>query len=71
MSLGNRETEHSISVRFVEEMDRMGRGEITLDEMIALVDEVAAEHPGDDRQQRFYGAVRSLARKVATGVSDD
>ena len=60
-----------ISVRFVDELDRLGAGEKTLEEMLRLVDETQRVHPGDDRQSRFYNAVREMSRKISGNPMGD
>lgn len=64
------EIKHSISVKFVDGMNSMNNGEMTLAEFLSMVDQTAREHPGDERQQRFYGAVRELAAKVDDAMKE-
>ncbi len=59
------ELKHSISVLFVSAMDRVGTGEMTLDEFDLLVGLTAKVGPDDERQRAFYDAVKELAEKVA------
>lgn len=64
MALNSQERMHEISVEFVNNLDRLERGEITLEDVLAVIDRVEASDPGDERQKRFYAASRELARKV-------
>lgn len=45
-------------------MNALERGRMTLEEFHQLVDLTEKAVPGDERQHRFYEAIRELANKV-------
>lgn len=70
------ETKHAISVKFVDSMNEMNAGKLTLAEFISIVDETEREYPsdnrfeGDDRQKNFYAAIRKLAAGSAAQTAE-
>ena len=58
------EPQRSISQLFVSGMNALERGRMTLEEFHQLVDLTEKAVPGDERQHRFYEAIRELANKV-------
>ena len=58
---------HSVSVILVDNTNRFERGEITKQQLIALVDSLEAISV-DETQRKFFGAYRELVDKVETAM---
>lgn len=58
------EPQRSISGLFIYAMHRLEKKKILLSEFLQLVDLTAKAVPGDEKQQRFYDAMKTLAKKV-------
>lgn len=54
----------AISVIFVSGMDRLEKDKLSKEDFDLLVDLVEKINPGDDRQKKFYQAIRNLSVKV-------
>ena len=61
----------AISVMFVSGMDRLEKDKLSKDDFDLLVNLVERIYPGDDRQKKFYQAIRALSVKVANKSTDD
>lgn len=63
------EPKRSISELFVSAMSQLETGGMTLDEFNQLVGLTGKAVPGDDKQQRFYTAIKELAAQVDAMVN--
>ncbi|WP_085026143.1 ATP-binding protein [Ensifer aridi] len=61
---------HFVSEAMVGVVTKVERGEVTRDSAIALVNEMA-RNSFDERQQRFFAAVRNLIRQIDAKRQDD
>jgi hypothetical protein len=57
------EIKHSISVKFNNALNQHNDGKLSLEQVIALIDETAIQYPGEERQQNFYQVMRDLAKQ--------
>lgn len=62
-----KEYTHSVSVVLVENTNRFERGEITKQQLLALVDSLE-QISINEQQQKFFGAYRKLVDKVENAV---
>jgi hypothetical protein len=57
-------TTRLISVAALAVINRIETKQISVAEADAEIDAIAIRYPGAERQQRFYAAMKALARKV-------
>ena len=61
------EYRHSVSMILVENTNRFERGEITKEQLLALVDSLE-QISINEQQRKFFGAYRKLVDKVENAV---